>query len=159
MWIVRDISNLIITQTTRVTNYSVRVHAARDREHGWYISFTLCRGCTLSPRVVLPLCLGLQLPKHFQGEQAGYTTKLFSSHSNKEQSLRIPSPKCYGVISKSVTVTRSIIHTLGMRPIPSPVCPSCPFGKLLQTRKSGCPFINSQRLSLGGAWCGLMHTF
>jgi hypothetical protein len=30
------------------TNY-VRVHAAHDREHGCYNSFTLCRGCTRSP--------------------------------------------------------------------------------------------------------------
>jgi hypothetical protein len=30
------------------TNH-VRVHAAHDREHGCYNSFTLCRGCTCSP--------------------------------------------------------------------------------------------------------------
>jgi hypothetical protein len=27
----------------------VRVHAAHDREHGYYNSFTLYRGCTHSP--------------------------------------------------------------------------------------------------------------
>jgi hypothetical protein len=28
----------------------VRVQATLDREHGWSISFTLCRGCTLWPQ-------------------------------------------------------------------------------------------------------------
>jgi hypothetical protein len=36
------------------TNH-VRVHAAHDREHGCYNSFTLCRGCTRSPRVMIIL--------------------------------------------------------------------------------------------------------
>jgi hypothetical protein len=30
----------------RVSTNHVRVHAAHDREHGCYNSFTLCRGCT-----------------------------------------------------------------------------------------------------------------
>jgi hypothetical protein len=30
----------------RVSTNHVRVHAAHDREHGYYNSFTLCRGCT-----------------------------------------------------------------------------------------------------------------
>jgi hypothetical protein len=33
----------------------VRVHAAHDHEHDCYNSFTLCRGCTHSPRVVIIL--------------------------------------------------------------------------------------------------------
>jgi hypothetical protein len=36
------------------TNH-VRVHAAHDREHGCHNSFTLCRGCTCSPWVVIIL--------------------------------------------------------------------------------------------------------
>ena len=35
-----------------IFNYHVR--AALDREHGSYISFTLCRGCTLSSQLVSP---------------------------------------------------------------------------------------------------------
>jgi hypothetical protein len=33
----------------RVSTNHVRVHAAHDREHGCYNSFTLCRGCTRYP--------------------------------------------------------------------------------------------------------------
>jgi hypothetical protein len=33
----------------------VIVHAAHDREHDCYNSFTLCKGCTHSPRVVIVL--------------------------------------------------------------------------------------------------------
>jgi hypothetical protein len=36
------------------TNH-VRVHVAHDREHDCYNSFTLCRGCTCSPWVVIIL--------------------------------------------------------------------------------------------------------
>jgi hypothetical protein len=36
------------TQSQVPTNH-VRVHAAHDREHGYYNSFTLCRGCTRYP--------------------------------------------------------------------------------------------------------------
>jgi hypothetical protein len=32
-------------------DYHVRVQDAFDREHDCYNSFTLCRGCTLSPQV------------------------------------------------------------------------------------------------------------
>ena len=32
---------------------------------------------------MIPICLGLQLPKHFQGEQAGVTMKPFKGSSNK----------------------------------------------------------------------------
>jgi hypothetical protein len=34
---------------TQVPTNHVRVHAAHDREHGCYNSFTLCRGCTHYP--------------------------------------------------------------------------------------------------------------
>jgi hypothetical protein len=40
--------NMIITHPNVSTNH-VRVHAAHDREHGCYNSFTLCRGCTRYP--------------------------------------------------------------------------------------------------------------
>jgi hypothetical protein len=40
----------------------VRVQAAFDREHGWSISFTLCRGCTLYPQFVFPILPGLARP-------------------------------------------------------------------------------------------------
>jgi hypothetical protein len=33
----------------RVSTIHVRVHAAHDREHDCYNSFTLCRGCTCYP--------------------------------------------------------------------------------------------------------------
>jgi hypothetical protein len=53
------------------TNH-VRIHAAHDREHGCYNSFTLCRGCTHSPWVVI--ILDSQIPvvqastlTHFRG--------------------------------------------------------------------------------------------
>jgi hypothetical protein len=36
------------TKPSVSTNH-VRVHAAHDREHGCYNSFTLCRGCTHYP--------------------------------------------------------------------------------------------------------------
>jgi hypothetical protein len=36
------------------TNH-VRVHAAHDREHSYYNIFTLCRGCTCSPWVMIIL--------------------------------------------------------------------------------------------------------
>ena len=35
-----------------------RVQVALDREHGQYTSFTLCRGHTLYPQVVIPICRG-----------------------------------------------------------------------------------------------------
>jgi hypothetical protein len=34
---------------SQVSTNHVRVHAAHDREHSCYNSFTLCRGCTRSP--------------------------------------------------------------------------------------------------------------
>jgi hypothetical protein len=34
---------------SQVPSNHVRVHAAHDREHGCYNSFTLCRGCTRYP--------------------------------------------------------------------------------------------------------------
>jgi hypothetical protein len=39
----------------RLPSNHVRVHAAHDREHGCYNSFTLCRGCTHYPGVVIIL--------------------------------------------------------------------------------------------------------
>jgi hypothetical protein len=49
-------------------------NAAHNREHGWYISFiTLCRGCTLYPRVVIPFLPRTdQTLKHYQGESARF---------------------------------------------------------------------------------------
>jgi hypothetical protein len=38
-----------IPEQTRIPTNHVRVHAALNREHGCYNSFTLCRGCTHSP--------------------------------------------------------------------------------------------------------------
>jgi hypothetical protein len=38
---------------SQVPSNHVRVHAAHDREHICYNSFTLCRGCTRYPRVVI----------------------------------------------------------------------------------------------------------
>jgi hypothetical protein len=35
--------------SSQVPSNHVRVHAAHDREHGCYNSFTLCRGCTHYP--------------------------------------------------------------------------------------------------------------
>jgi hypothetical protein len=43
-------------------------------EHGWYISFTLCRGCTLSPRVMFP-----HHAEHCLGAQWGHTTRPLQS--------------------------------------------------------------------------------
>jgi hypothetical protein len=40
---------------SQVPTNHVRVHAAHDHEHGCYNSFTLCRGCTHSPRVMIIL--------------------------------------------------------------------------------------------------------
>jgi hypothetical protein len=54
--LIRNNSNLIeLHQTTiylifKFINH-VRVQAARDREHGWSISFTLCRGLHTVPTV------------------------------------------------------------------------------------------------------------
>ena len=56
----------------------VRVRAAFDREHGWYTSFTLYRGCaslptsgdTHQPRVMNPIHL-------FQGGEAGCQDEVF----------------------------------------------------------------------------------
>jgi hypothetical protein len=43
----------------------VRVHVALDREHSCYNSFTLCRGCTHSPWVVIPSPISKWLHLHF----------------------------------------------------------------------------------------------
>jgi len=48
------------------------------REHDWYIKFTICRGCTLYPRVVL-----FPHTEHHKGEQPG------SSHYKASQKLLI----------------------------------------------------------------------
>jgi hypothetical protein len=40
---------------SQVSTNHVRVHAAHDRERDCYNSFTLCRGCTCSPWVVIIL--------------------------------------------------------------------------------------------------------
>jgi hypothetical protein len=52
------------------TNH-VRVHAAHDHEHGYYNSFTLCRGCTHSPWVAIILDsripLYMWVPLHTSG--------------------------------------------------------------------------------------------
>jgi hypothetical protein len=40
---------------SQVSTNHVRVHAAHDHEHGCYNSFTLCRGCTRSPWIVIIL--------------------------------------------------------------------------------------------------------
>jgi hypothetical protein len=45
---------MTITHPNVSTNH-VRVHAAHDCEHGCYNSFTLCRGCTPYPWVVIIL--------------------------------------------------------------------------------------------------------
>jgi hypothetical protein len=45
--------------------------AAHDREHCQYTSFTLYRGCTLYPQVMLPICQGIATPIHlYQGSEA-----------------------------------------------------------------------------------------
>jgi hypothetical protein len=41
--------------TSQVSTNHVRVHAAHDHECGCYNSFTLCRGCTCSPWVMIIL--------------------------------------------------------------------------------------------------------
>jgi hypothetical protein len=60
--------------------YSVRIpKATRVREHGWFTSFTLYRGYTLSLWVVIPKTRGLQGPNG----QIGFTMKSFKDSSNK----------------------------------------------------------------------------
>jgi hypothetical protein len=53
----------------RVSTNHVRVHAAHDREHGCYNSFTLYRGCTRYPWVVIIL----RLPNTHCTDEHSYT--------------------------------------------------------------------------------------
>jgi hypothetical protein len=63
-------------------NYHVRVQAALNREHGWYISFTLCRGGTTLPTSrVSPLVWVGQTRKHFQGEWLGIHYEAFTEYT------------------------------------------------------------------------------
>jgi hypothetical protein len=63
-------------------NYHVRVHAALNREHGWYISFTLCRsGTTLPTSHVSPQAWVSQTRKHFQGEWLGIHYEAFTEYT------------------------------------------------------------------------------
>jgi hypothetical protein len=41
--------------SSQISTNHVRVHAAHDREHNYYNSFTLSRGCTCSPWVMIIL--------------------------------------------------------------------------------------------------------
>ena len=54
------------------------VQATLDREHDWYTSFTLCRGYTLSSRVMFPICELISLLIHFQGISIGFHYKAFT---------------------------------------------------------------------------------
>jgi hypothetical protein len=63
-------------------NYHVRVQAALNREHGWYISFTLWRsGTTLPTSHVSPLAWVGQTRKHFQGEWLGIQYEAFTEYT------------------------------------------------------------------------------
>jgi hypothetical protein len=53
--------------------------AAHDRELGYYTSFRLCRGCTLYPQVMLPICQGIPTPMYlYQGSEAGQHYEAFT---------------------------------------------------------------------------------
>jgi hypothetical protein len=54
--------------------------ATHNREHGWYISFiTLCRGCTLYTRAVIPsLARACKTLVHSRGEWPGIHYKAFT---------------------------------------------------------------------------------
>jgi hypothetical protein len=53
--------------------------AAHDRELGLYTSFTLCRGYTLYPQVMLPICQGIASLIHlYQGSEAGQHYEAFT---------------------------------------------------------------------------------
>jgi hypothetical protein len=53
-------------------NYHVRVQVALNREHGWYISFTLCRGGSTLPTSYVSLLAWVdQTRKDFLGEWLG----------------------------------------------------------------------------------------
>jgi hypothetical protein len=62
-WPTHDLIKSTLTNQPNQTNPTkpgvstnhLRVHAAHDREHGCYNSFTLCRGCTRYPWVVIIL--------------------------------------------------------------------------------------------------------
>ena len=57
-------------------------HAALNREHGYSNSLTLCRGCTLSPRVVSPVMPVLIKHLHTsRGVRLGSTTRPLQSIS------------------------------------------------------------------------------
>jgi hypothetical protein len=62
-------------------NYHVGVQVALNREHDWYISFTLCRGgTTLSISRVSPLAWVDQAHKHFLGEWLGIHYEAFTKY-------------------------------------------------------------------------------
>jgi hypothetical protein len=61
----RNLNNRTIPEPTKIPTNNVRVHAAHDREHGCYNSFTLYRGCTHSPWVVIPSPVSRWLHIHF----------------------------------------------------------------------------------------------
>jgi hypothetical protein len=53
--------------------------AALDRELGYYISFTLYRGCTLYPQVMLPIYQGIATLIHlYQVSEAGQYYEAFT---------------------------------------------------------------------------------
>jgi hypothetical protein len=75
--------------------------AAHNHEHGWYISFiTLCRGCALYPRAVIPsLAQACKALIHSRGERPGIHyeafTKILWGYSRPLGFLNVPhsSPK------------------------------------------------------------------
>jgi hypothetical protein len=104
-------------QPNPVSTIHVRVHAARDREHGCNNSFTFCRGCTHSPWVAITLIAGYLLYRRVPL----HTSKVGARTSLQGCSMVFPSLQCthWGPLLRRVDLRRvhSLTHSFPTRRI------------------------------------------
>jgi hypothetical protein len=85
---------------SQVSTNHVRVHATHDHEHSYYNSFTLCRGCTCSPWVMITL----EKPNHYRTAQWLYlacniptevSPPVWASHPPRSPHLCLMGSSCH----------------------------------------------------------------
>jgi hypothetical protein len=83
--------------------------AAHDREHDYYTSFTLYRGCTLYPQVMLPICHGVDRTTYTSTKEAGQGNTIrplqsstsFRKHATVYRKSNAGIPRLTAIVAKS----------------------------------------------------------